>query len=78
MNLTHEKLLCILAGVFLKIIVFENPDVLGEANVEAANALHATDVYFQSSGIGHEYSLPISSTSSASSRVIPSLMPSCT
>ena len=44
MNLTHEKLLCILTGVFLKLIAFKNPDVLGEANVEAANALHATHI----------------------------------
>ena len=44
MNLTHEKFLCILAGVFLQFIAFKYPDVLGEANVEAANALHATDI----------------------------------
>ena len=44
MNLTHEKFICILAGVFLKLIAFENPDVFSKAYVEATNAFHTADV----------------------------------
>ena len=43
-NLTHEKFICILAGVFLQLIAFENPDVFGKTDIEATNAFHAADV----------------------------------
>ena len=44
MNLTHEKFLRIFIGVFFKLIAFENPDVFGKADIEAANAFHAADI----------------------------------
>ena len=40
-NLIHEKFLCILAGVFLQFIAFENSDVVGQADVEPTYAFHA-------------------------------------
>ena len=42
--LLYQKILCILASVFLKLIAFENPDVFGKADIEATNAFHAADV----------------------------------